>query len=328
MKPLVSIIVPVYNMEKYLSKCLDSLVNQTLKDIEIIVVNDGSYDQSETIIEQYVKQYPQIIKAFNKLNGGIADTRNFGLEHVNAPYFGFLDSDDYIEHDALEIMYNDAILNESDLVLSDFWWSYPNHEKISTDGPFSTNKEILTSMFATLWNKLYRTDLIRSLNIDFPKGYRYEDASFLYKIVPYIKKWSYLNKPFVHYVQRVGSITHNHNERVKDMIFVFNDLIEFYKNRNLFNDYSYELEYLFVRFFLGNSFLRSTQIKDKFDRNKTLSLSFELLNRTFPNWKNNPHLNEKGLKNKYYKTINPITYKLYTDFFYAYYRYFKKENLS
>ena len=328
MKPLVSVIVPVYNVEKFLDKCLDSLVKQTLKEIEIIIVNDGSTDNSFEIINKYKNQYPEIIRPFNKPNGGIADVRNFGLEHVTAPYFAFLDSDDYIEPDALKLMYNEAIRSDSDVVMSDFYWTYPDYEKLSTDGPYHTNKELLINMFATLWNKLYRTEFIQSIDVHFPTGYRYEDASFLYKIIPYIKTWSYINKPFVHYVQRDGSITHNHNEKVKDMIFVFKDLLDFYHQRNLYLDFRNELEYLFTRFFLGNSFLRSTQIRNNLDRKNTLKLSYDILNSTFPNWKKNNYLNNSGLKNKYFKTVNNITYKLYAVIFYLYYRFLKKQGLG
>ena len=328
MNPLVSVIVPVYNVEKYLDKCLDSLVKQTLDAIEIIVINDGSTDHSKEIIEKYRNIYPDKIKHFVKPNGGIADVRNYGLERISAPYFTFLDSDDYIELNALESMCNEAIKSQSDVVMTDFWWTYPNYEMLSTDGPYQTNKELLINMFATLWNKLYRTDFIRSIDVNFPKGYRYEDASFLYKIIPYINKWSYINQAFVHYVQREGSITHNHNEKVKDMIYVFKDLLDFYHQRYLFGHYKSELEYLFTRFFLGNSFLRSTQIKNHEDRKKTLELSFNILKNTFPNWKKNKYLNNPGMKNKYYKTINKYTYRIYAYIFYLYYRYIKKQDLG
>ena len=90
----VSIIVPVYNVEKYLEKCVDSLVNQTLQDIEIIVVNDSTPDDSQIIIDHYVKQYPHLIKSYIKRNGGIADTLNFGISRVTGEYCGVVDSDD------------------------------------------------------------------------------------------------------------------------------------------------------------------------------------------------------------------------------------------
>ena len=92
----VSVIVPVYNVEKYLDKCLDSLVNQTLKDIEIIVVNDGTKDKSQKIIDKYVKDYPKLVKSYIKENGGLSSARNYGLKYAQGEYVGFVDSDDYV----------------------------------------------------------------------------------------------------------------------------------------------------------------------------------------------------------------------------------------
>ena len=109
----VSIIVPVYNVEKYLRKCLDSLVNQTLKDIEIIVVNDGSPDNSQDIINEYVKKYPKIIKSFIVKNGGQGSARNFAIKEAKGEYILYVDSDDYIDLDMAETLYNAAKLNES-----------------------------------------------------------------------------------------------------------------------------------------------------------------------------------------------------------------------
>jgi glycosyltransferase involved in cell wall biosynthesis len=326
MNKKVSVIVPIYNAEKFISQTLDSLVNQTMNDIEIICINDGSTDKTLTILEDYKNKYNDKISIYSKLNGGIAETRNYGLSKVTSEYFGFVDSDDTVEHNMLENMYNKALETNSDIVFSDFYWSYPHKETIVNDGPYSTNKEILTSMFATLWNKLYKTSFIREIEINFPEGYRYEDASFLYKLAPYIRVWSYIETPFVHYRQTTGSITHNHNDRVKDMIYVFNDLLDFYIKRDLYEEFKSELEYLFIRFFLGNSFLRTCQIEDKHDRNVTLELSYKILFDNFPKWKGNIYLNQPSLKNKYYKTITPFTYKLYSIIFHFIYL-FKKEGL-
>lgn len=323
----VNVIVPIYNAEKHLKLTLDSLVNQTLDSYELILINDGSTDNSQEIIDAYKTKYPTLIRSYSKPNGGIAQTRNFGLHQVNSEYFGFVDSDDIVEPNMFEKLYISAIENKSDCVFSDFYWTYPDYETRTNDGPYIDNKEIMIKMFATLWNKLYRTDFVKQLDIQFPDGYRYEDASFLYRLAPFIKKWSYVNVPFVHYRQTIGSITHNHNDRVKDMIHVFNDILNFYKEKNLYKEYILELEYLFIRFFLGNSFLRTCQIKDKIDRIKTLDLSYSILVQNFPNWKSNPYINKGGLKNLYFKLINKVTYKLFATLFTIYYQ-FKKEKLS
>jgi glycosyltransferase involved in cell wall biosynthesis len=327
MRPKINVIVPIYNAEKHLRQTLESLVHQTIDSFELILVNDGSNDSSQTIIDEYKAKYPSLIRSYIKENGGIADARNFGLSKVESEYFGFVDSDDIVETKMFESLYKQAKLDDSDVVFSNFYWTYPDKETESKDGPYTNNKDILTRMFATLWNKIYRTDFIRSLDIHFPTGYRYEDASFLYKISPFISKWSYVDQAFVHYRQTTGSITHNHNDRVKDMIFVFKDLLDFYQGKNLFDAYKIELEYLFIRFFLGNSFLRTCQIKDPKDRKITLDLSYRILNDNFPNWKGNTYLNQGGLKNKYYKTVNKMTYPIYAFIFTLIYR-FKKEKLA
>ena len=113
----VSIVVPVYNVENYLAKCLDSLVNQTLKDIEVIVVNDGSPDNSQKIIDKYVKKYPKLVKSFIKENGGQGSARNFGLEYAKGEYIAYVDSDDYVETNMFEEMYNIASKENSDIVI-------------------------------------------------------------------------------------------------------------------------------------------------------------------------------------------------------------------
>ncbi|HET6785734.1 MAG TPA: glycosyltransferase [Erysipelotrichaceae bacterium] len=322
----VNVIVPIYNAEKHLKLTLDSLVNQSIDSFELILVNDGSTDNSQEIIDAYKSKYPTLIRSYSKPNCGIAHTRNFGLQQVNSEYFGFVDSDDIVEPDMFEKLYLSAKENNSDCVFSDFYWTYPDFETRTNDGPYLDNKEILIKMFATLWNKLYRTDFIKQLELHFPDGYRYEDASFLYRLAPFIKKWSYVNIPFVHYRQTVGSITHNHNDRVKDMIYVFNDILNFYKENHLFNDYKLELEYLFIRFFLGNSFLRTCKIKDKNDRKLTLNLSYRILNNNFPDWRKNIYLKKSGFKNFYYRSITPLSYKLFAFIFHLIY-VFKKESL-
>ena len=127
--PKVSIIVPVYNVERYLEKCLDSLVNQTLQDIEIIIVNDSSPDQSQAIIDRYLALYPHLIKSYIKTNGGIADTRNFGISKVTGEYFGFVDSDDYVELTMFEQLYNEAKKQDAQLVSCNFYWKWGYNAK-------------------------------------------------------------------------------------------------------------------------------------------------------------------------------------------------------
>ena len=125
----ISVIVPVYNVELYLSKCLDSLVHQTIESIEIIVVNDGSTDNSQKIIDEYKTKYPNKIKSYIKSNGGLSDARNYGIDKANGQYIGFVDSDDYVEINMFEKMYNKAISQNFDIVVCDVNCQNGNHNK-------------------------------------------------------------------------------------------------------------------------------------------------------------------------------------------------------
>ena len=125
----VSIIVPVYNTYNYLNKCLESLVNQTLSDIEIIVVNDGSPDDSEGIIKEYANKYSSI-KYYKKKNGGLSSARNFGIKRATGEYIGFVDSDDYVDVTMYEKLYNQAISTNSDIVCCQLTYLYPNNKTI------------------------------------------------------------------------------------------------------------------------------------------------------------------------------------------------------
>ncbi len=300
----LSVIVPCFNAGSYISKALDSLVNQTLKDIEIIVINDGSTDNSKEVIESYKSQYPEIIKAYHQNNKGIASVRNFGVSLVQSEYFGFLDSDDYTTVDMFEKMYNKAKETDADVVVSNFKWVSEKGERIEVEGPYKPGKDMMVKLFATLWNKIYKTEVVKKSGINFPDGNRYEDACFLYCLTSQINRVEFIDEAFVSYVQVSSSITHTNNEQVKNMINVFNIIYNFYINHGLFDEYKSELEYIHIKFFLGNSFLRSSLIKDKADRYNTIMLGWNLLNEKFPSWQKNEYLNiMPGFKHKYFKIV-------------------------
>ena len=195
--PKVSIIVPFYNVEGYIEKCLDTLVNQTLKDIEIILVNDGSKDNSEFIVKKYLDKYKDKIIYLEKENGGLSDARNFGIPHATGEYIAFLDSDDYVEKDMYEKMYNIAKKENSDMVQCNFYWEYPdlNKKKIADMPKYSGKKEMFEKTRVEAWNKLIKRDILEESKVEFPKGLRYEDVEFTYKLVPYINKVSFIEEP-------------------------------------------------------------------------------------------------------------------------------------
>ena len=311
--PKVSVIVPVYNVEQYIEKCLENLVNQTLDDIEIIVVNDGSTDNSETIINKYLQKYSNKIKYLTKTNGGLSDARNYGMKYATGEYIAFLDSDDYADVTTYEKMYNKAIEENCDYVECNFIWEYENNQ-VKDKGEIYTNKhEMLEKARVVAWNKLIKKELIDNTKIEFPKGLRYEDVEFFYKLLPYIKRFGFVEDYLIHYVQRSNSIANTQNERTKEIFTVLENVINYYKENDLYEEYRDELEYTYTRFLLCSSLLRIVKIKDKNVRKQLISYTWESLNYKFPKWKNNKILKENNpMKKRYMNSINRLTFKIWT----------------
>lgn len=311
--PKVSVIIPIYNVEKYLEKCINSLLSQTLEDIQIILVNDGSKDNSGNIAKEYEKNNKDRVIYVEKENGGLSDARNYGLKYATGDFIAFLDSDDYIEKNAYEEMYNKAIEENADYVECDFIWEFPNKIRVDKQYPYKNKKEMLSFVRVVAWNKLIKRQLITDNNLEFPKGLRYEDIEFTYKLIPFINKFAYVDKPFIHYVQRKGSIANVQNERTAEIFTVLDNVIEFYKKNNIYEKYRDELEYNYARYLLCSSLKRMCKIKDKTIREKLLTESWERLNLNFPNWKENVILKTVNIgKNKYMRTVNKSTYKIYS----------------
>ena len=311
--PKVSVIVPIYNVEKYLEKCINSLLSQTLEDIQIILVNDGSKDNSGNIAKEYEKNNKDRVIYVEKENGGLSDARNYGLKYATGDFIAFLDSDDYIEKNAYEEMYNKAIEENADYVECDFIWEFPNKIRVDKQYPYKNKKEMLSFVRVVAWNKLIKRQLITDNNLEFPKGLRYEDVEFTYKLIPFINKFAYVDKSFIHYVQREGSIANVQNERTAEIFTVLDNVIEFYKENNIYDEYRDELEYNYARYLLCSSLKRMCKIKDKTIREKLLTESWERLNLNFPNWKENVILKTVNIgKNKYMRTVNKSTYKIYS----------------
>lgn len=310
--PKVSVIVPVYNVEKYIARCLNSLVNQTLDDLEIIVVNDGSKDNSEQIIKQFKKDYKNIIYV-KKENGGLSSARNFGLIYATGEYVAFLDSDDYVDRSLYKKMYEKAKETNSDYVECDFIWKYPDHEKIDVGFRYKDKKEMFEKARVVAWNKLIKRDIIINNKLEFPVGLYYEDIEFFYKLLPYINNFSFVEEPLIYYVQRGNSIVNKQDSRTKQIFKVLDNVIEYYKKIGLYNEYKAQIEYTYSRLLLCSSLKRMIQIEDKVTRELLLTETWQNLNTKFPNWKQNEILKKNNSVNGIFmKTMNNFSFKFYT----------------
>lgn len=262
---MVSVIVPVYNVEKYIEKCLKSLVEQTLKNIEIIIVNDGSTDNSKKIISKFAEKYSNI-KYYEKTNGGLSSARNYGIKYANGEYVAFLDSDDYVEKNLYELMYKKALQENSDMVECDFIWEYygKNGEIVKRKKDkrknFKTLNQYVKNARVVAWNKLIKKQIIDDFNIRFPEGLIYEDIEFFYKLFPHLNKISYVNTYGIHYVQRNGSILNSNPEKIGDIFKILDNVIKYYRDLDIYEN---EMKYRYRRILLGSSMKRILKIKDK-----------------------------------------------------------------
>ncbi|TZF93282.1 glycosyltransferase [Chryseobacterium panacisoli] len=238
--PKVSIIVPVYNVENYLTKCLDSLVNQSLSNIEILVVNDGSKDNSGKIIEEYAQRYPEKIKAFTKENGGLSDARNFGLDRAAGDYIGFVDSDDYVSETMFEEMFLLGEKHQAKMVICNIQkvdeggkvtqklTQLPNMaEKIALGNNFSVFSDI--SYFAC--NKLFRKELFNQRR--FKKGVHFEDIQLIPQLLLECDTIAQTQNFHYQYLERTDSITKTHTEKGIDMLKAVADV------ENVFHESQY-----------------------------------------------------------------------------------------
>ena len=314
--PKVSVIVPIYNVENYLEKCIQTLVSQTIQDIQIILVNDGSKDNSIQIIKEFIEKYPNKIMYLEKENGGLSDARNFAIPQATGEYIAFLDADDYVELNMYEKMYELAKKENSDMVECDFYWEYPNKVKKDTGIIYNTKEEMIEKIRVVAWNKLIKRTILQKSKIKFPKGYQYEDVEFTYKLIPSLDKVSFLKEPCVHYIQRKNSISNSYNERTREIFDILEHVINFYKEKEIFDKYRVQLEYIYTRYLLCSSLLRIVKIKDKNISKKLLNETWTKLNIKFPNWKKNETLkNGKTINDFYMRTVNKFTYQIYCRIF-------------
>lgn len=260
----VSVIIPVYNAEKYLAECLNSIVNQSLKEIEIICINDGSSDNSLKLIEKYAR-FNKRIKIINKEASGSASAgRNIGIKLSKGEYICFIDNDDFISLDYLEKMYVKAKETNADLVTN-------NNINAFIEKNLKKQKRYLkTNVINSLaWSKLYKRDIIIKNSLRFPEGYIYEDEYFYYTLIPYIKNSVQYNCGMYYYRQSKSSLMgKGKTEKKYQIIDIFRLIYNFYKEHNFL--FEYKLPYSILKY-------RSSQISDyKRYRNKFLELINEL----------------------------------------------------
>lgn len=221
----ISVIVPIYKVENYLEKCLNSITNQTYKNLEIILIDDGSPDNCGEICERYALE-DERIKVIHKENGGLSAARNTGIDVSTGKYVVFVDSDDWIAEDYCEVLFDALVNNDADVAAVDYYMIDENEKILNidsqTDDGFSETviyekSEIIKEMLAYktfknfAWNKIYKTEMLR--NNKFPEGVNYEDTIFTCDLLHKCSKIVFITKKCYYYLQRGNSITRMHTEK-------------------------------------------------------------------------------------------------------------------
>lgn len=316
--PKVSVIVPVYNTEKYLVKCLDSLVNQTLNEMEIIVIDDGSNDSSPQIIKDYCTRYPEKFVYLRQKNSGQAVARNRGMEICTGEYIGFLDSDDFVKETMFECMYEKAIQNDADYVACGYTdITYEGDKTIELQHYVASKvakqtKDMFFGALVSPFIHLYRHEILITAKASFPEGKIYEDTAFYLELIPYIKKIEVIEEPLAYRVRHCNSTTTTFvPKKIAQIFSIIDETIEFYQKNQLWNDYKEELTYFCVKILLCSSMQRICKIEEKKARKALIGKTLIYLRKKFPVYRQNPYL-KRGLQNFYIRSFNRITAGFYT----------------
>ena len=314
----VSIIVPIYNTEKYLKKCIDSLISQSLKDIEIILINDGSLDNSDKIIKGYKDKR---IKYIKKDNEGIGKTRNLGIRKASGQFIMFIDSDDYIDKDCALKMYEKAIKSNCDLVMSNYFRDRNGtieevYFSSFKDSSVFDNPSIFMNINLGPCNKIYKRELLLDNKIFFEEKLKYEDVPFVIKTLLNAKKIGKIDDCLSYYVIHANSETTIRDKRLFDIIdevsIIEKEFSKYPKLRSVFVD--------LAAFILTDYSLQCKFVEDPVVAKSFIKAAYAKLDSIDENWRNCNFIKNLSLDVRIIKR-NPFLVRLYCN----YYR--KKNNL-
>lgn len=308
----VSIIIPIYNVENYLCRCLDSVCTQTLEEIEVIAVDDGSTDGSVQILKEYEEKYPDILRVYHIKNQGVSHARNFGVGKAAGEYILFVDSDDFVaSKTACKILYNKAVQENDDVVLCQY---YDIREKTLTkklvrtrsksydiryesDFNVHENKFELTHISPFPWDKLYKRELI--VKYPFPQGLRFEDLAIMYPLLCDASRIGVVKKPLYNYRRAsTTSFLNSLNEHTLDIIPALSLMVDSLKANGHFTEFYEEIEYICVRHLLvrlnlifDNTRKQALENRGMLElKQKLVRLTMDYLEKNFPDWQQNRYL--------------------------------------
>lgn len=278
-KDLISVVVPCYNTLKYIDRCLDSLINQTYDNIEILVIDDGSKDNLKEHISG--KYNDERIKYFYKENGGLSSARNYGLDRIKGKYVTFVDSDDYVDINYIEKLYNSIILNKSDISVCGFKRVYPKKTTLNKVTP-----EIIDGcIYPAAWNKMYKSELFK--DVRYPIGKWYEDLGTTPKLTMTCK-CSIVDECLYYYIQNSTSIMHTYNSKINDIYDIEENLVNYLKDNNKLDEEHDKIEFINIYHILIGTVFRLSFMK-KF-KIKDIKKVYKYVSTKYPKWYKNKYI--------------------------------------
>lgn len=306
----VSIVLPIYDVESFIGSCLSTLVNQTYTNLEIICVIDGSLDNSIDVCRAYQEKYPNMISIYEKENGGLSDARNYGYLKATGEYVIFIDSDDYVNHDYIQLLTEALDNSDADMAFSDVDLVYPTYKRelLLVDRYMKMNQnDIFVALYPSAWNKLYRKEFLDKHHFTFKKGLKYEDVNFLYKVLLHKPQIVFVENAIYYYRQRQNSMIKVVDSSVDDMLFGLEDILDYAKAHDLYQEYYVELEYVCINYALATYMKLSSKLQNSAMRKQNIEKAFTLLETHFAGYKNNVYLQRKSNRNLYLKHVSRLT---------------------
>jgi glycosyltransferase involved in cell wall biosynthesis len=285
----ITVVVPIYNVEAYLERCLSSIQNQSFKDFKVLCINDGSTDGSKEKILPFLKDSRFIL--FDKANGGLSDARNYGLRKVDTEYVCFIDSDDFLEKQYLERMIKRLEKDQADLVVCDYYQYFDEKNlKESIALPYledqvyslDKNHDLLAYLNNAAWNKVYRTQVFMENGLEYPFGYRHQDLGLTFRYLYYAKKVVFVNEALYDYLaDRPNNLTQMIDPKIDHILDMIQINADFFTEKKQFKHYENELTYL-AGINLLNSLKKLPKFKDQKFVLSFIDQAFDQMEKTFP----------------------------------------------
>lgn len=298
----VSIIVPIYNAEQYIKRCLDALANQSLDDYEVILINDGSTDGTLEILNKYNSKHPNIFKIISTPNGGQGKARNEGVKYAKGEFLAFADSDDFMEPGMYEELYNFAVKFQYDLVVCSYY-------RVNSQGEICNielkSLDDITMINTSPWNKLFRRDIWIEKSIYFAEKLWYEDVLAIYQYAFSCSNIGFYNKPLYNYVYREHSSINVYNEKVRDIFSVLDELYSYLEQNKILELKYDQVEAVFILHGILGHLSRCAVEPSFIKRNQYIQEATKYLNCKFPRY----------LENRYMKLKHPLFKNQIIDYF-------------